>query len=548
MKIGPNEPCPCGSGKKYKKCCWNKEFVLKKVTRELDNLYASLKGYNNELLHKANSKNYEGANFTDAIDLAITSNALSLIKGILQNNHYSITNALNLRNLIECYALLEMDKKGDISDTQKLLFVEQYKLIEYESYAKGGTDKYKSMLDLNDLEARYLSGKEKFLEVVGSESKLKRIINSRLPFLCDEKLNYNILIEKYCPSLLTPYVYLSRMIHPTSYESFRNIDYYVKIFGKIVKTVTAKYKDRTPKANELTYFKEQAVVYGFGMPTDDNYGQKLYDIQKAQWQLLKKVADEFQSVYGEQSYVKNFLVEVSLVLYDINTDSQLGYTENVKLKFKVIAEMFACFHRVYFSLSNEEEDYFYKMLLGHDLMKVKEQAKQEVTDDEKEFTYKKYLQNYPSSKLTKEEFFKEFNKPLGFFVDGEGKTPTFGQLVDEYLDKQYKDDPMANNKIKIKDFYKVVYKESNNMSHGCGYLFFSNIGAWMDDINVLQFLDNSIMYFLLNAGAIFFAYAQESENNKKISELLQDAYIEMENLIKSKMKILTEIKRIPKFF
>lgn len=23
-KVGRNEPCPCGSGKKYKKCCWNK--------------------------------------------------------------------------------------------------------------------------------------------------------------------------------------------------------------------------------------------------------------------------------------------------------------------------------------------------------------------------------------------------------------------------------------------------------------------------------------------------------------------------------------------
>jgi hypothetical protein len=23
--IGRNEPCPCGSGKKYKKCCWNKD-------------------------------------------------------------------------------------------------------------------------------------------------------------------------------------------------------------------------------------------------------------------------------------------------------------------------------------------------------------------------------------------------------------------------------------------------------------------------------------------------------------------------------------------
>jgi hypothetical protein len=25
MKVGPNEPCPCGSEKKYKKCCWLKD-------------------------------------------------------------------------------------------------------------------------------------------------------------------------------------------------------------------------------------------------------------------------------------------------------------------------------------------------------------------------------------------------------------------------------------------------------------------------------------------------------------------------------------------
>ena len=25
-KLGRNEPCPCGSGKKYKHCCWNKSF------------------------------------------------------------------------------------------------------------------------------------------------------------------------------------------------------------------------------------------------------------------------------------------------------------------------------------------------------------------------------------------------------------------------------------------------------------------------------------------------------------------------------------------
>ena len=27
MKIGRNEPCPCGSGKKYKKCCLNKSVT-----------------------------------------------------------------------------------------------------------------------------------------------------------------------------------------------------------------------------------------------------------------------------------------------------------------------------------------------------------------------------------------------------------------------------------------------------------------------------------------------------------------------------------------
>jgi preprotein translocase subunit SecA len=25
-KVGPNDPCPCGSGKKYKQCCRNKDI------------------------------------------------------------------------------------------------------------------------------------------------------------------------------------------------------------------------------------------------------------------------------------------------------------------------------------------------------------------------------------------------------------------------------------------------------------------------------------------------------------------------------------------
>jgi uncharacterized protein len=31
-KKGRNDPCPCGSGKKYKSCCWGKEHIRKKMT------------------------------------------------------------------------------------------------------------------------------------------------------------------------------------------------------------------------------------------------------------------------------------------------------------------------------------------------------------------------------------------------------------------------------------------------------------------------------------------------------------------------------------
>lgn len=31
-KVGRNDPCPCGSGKKYKSCCWGKAHTKKKLT------------------------------------------------------------------------------------------------------------------------------------------------------------------------------------------------------------------------------------------------------------------------------------------------------------------------------------------------------------------------------------------------------------------------------------------------------------------------------------------------------------------------------------
>lgn len=37
IKVGRNEPCPCGSGKKFKRCCWGKinqpEFQIASATK-----------------------------------------------------------------------------------------------------------------------------------------------------------------------------------------------------------------------------------------------------------------------------------------------------------------------------------------------------------------------------------------------------------------------------------------------------------------------------------------------------------------------------------
>ncbi len=46
MKIGRNDPCPCGSGKKYKKCCLGKEGV------SVDLLWRRLGEAHDRLVHR----------------------------------------------------------------------------------------------------------------------------------------------------------------------------------------------------------------------------------------------------------------------------------------------------------------------------------------------------------------------------------------------------------------------------------------------------------------------------------------------------------------
>lgn len=182
MNPGRNELCPCGSGKKYKKCCLLKKRDADSFILGLNNLYALVKTINTQLITKSNKSDYSIADFTDAMDLAITSNALSLIKAVIQDNYYSITNLLNIRNIIEHHVLLLMDESGDISDTQKELFNEQYKLIEYKSYKDNKLILTGTVIDPEQMEENYLSAKSVFIKHGFSESNIKAFLRTRVPF------------------------------------------------------------------------------------------------------------------------------------------------------------------------------------------------------------------------------------------------------------------------------------------------------------------------------------------------------------------------------
>ena len=61
-KIGRNAPCPCGSGKKYKKCCLNKEKTTTSNEQVplVNELYGnSLFSYHNQYVHTKKVKNEE---------------------------------------------------------------------------------------------------------------------------------------------------------------------------------------------------------------------------------------------------------------------------------------------------------------------------------------------------------------------------------------------------------------------------------------------------------------------------------------------------------
>lgn len=552
MKIGRNAPCPCGSGKKYKNCCWKKENIdipneRFTISGKLGKVYPIIKDLNSDLLKKANIPDYEGANFLDAITLTITSNSLSLIKNIIMHNQYSITAVLNLRDIIECCALLIMYQKGGISQTQLSLFPEQYKLIEYYSYVKNNHLLYEGFADLDELTKSYNEAFAKFREAGLSAKDIKAIAKTRIPFLCNKKINYNKILEQYCPELLYGYGQISLLVHPSSYEIKPNTNTLDAIIA-IIEDYLIDITKNISAGKSASFRLEEKIIFSWNINTEDNYPLRLKNLTIRQCDELDKLSIELTSIFSGENYISHFLGVVSPVIKDIVSDTILGYSENVKLKFKVIAELFACFNKIYFEFfKSKMPEYTPFMAKQYDICKLFQSNEKEIPTEIKAEIIKTFHNEFSDSKITDEQLWENFLKPLGFLIDKNGHIPTYTNLVKEYFNILYNDAKACNPycdkpEILTRDFLSMVYKESNNMSHGCGYLFFANTGAWMDDIAVLQFTDAAIFHTLQRLYVVFACLSNEHEKNESVAQKLKKTLNSLNTIIYQKVEIYKKPK------
>ena len=479
---------------------------------------------------------------------AITSNALSLIKNIILDNQYSVTAALNIRDIIECITLVLMYKANGISEMQLSLFPEQYKLIEYYTYVKDGQLLYEGLANLDDLTKSFNEAFDKFRKAGFSDNEIKKIAKTRIPFLCDKNINFNKLLKQYFPGMLYGYGLLSRIIHPSSYELQIDKEAYDKIISSIANMLIDIAEKMPCNPSSLSYRQEEFTICTWNIYVDDNYPLHLKNLTIKQCDELSKLSNDLIGIFSGENYISHFLNIVVGTIKDIITDTIVGYTENVKLKFKVIAEMFACFDKTYFSyFKNLTAEYSSIMPRQYDLCRFYQSIEKEIPDETQKLVINTFRNEFPNSSLTDEKVWKNFLKPLGFLMDKNGHTPKYTDIVKEYFNKLYRNAKTIslycnNADILTRDYLLMLYKESNNMSHGCGYLFFANSGAWMDDIAVLQFTDIAILNTIQKLHVAFSALKDEYEKNNLVAQRLSKTLDILNEITPKKF----EIYKIPK--
>lgn len=471
-----------------------------------DGLFGVLRVKNTELLELSN-KTYN-VSFLDAIDFSITSNGLSIIKSYFYETVRSYSTILLMRNIIEDFALKEMYLKGDIPiESIELLkyngFIEDYK--QYKDF-KG--PEYKKFIDYSKMLEDYKGA----LSVYNKYGiKEKDIIKMDIPFILKKKTTYLELIDKYLPTFKQFYKLLSFYVHPHNYGTEGSDDNVDLVFANIVYQLLGYYKDDLVNAKAINSFSvEKNLLLSLMIDAPDNYSLHFLNYCIEENVLITDLRDLVEKALGENNYIKHLLDVLPGIVYDICTDSIHGQSENCKMKFKTIIELFSVYDWLYFS--EEYDEKHFKLLNYYSAIKENDAYDYPYEENYKE-AFEVFQKLYPNCN-DYDKFRITFGKTLGFTIDGNYNKMSLNDIINQYIEKNYRG-AKALDGMNMTVLFSVLYSEACSIGHGKAYSFFANTGAFMEDINVVLLTDYMIRNFFFKYNIYFKTFDVE----KKYGEL-----------------------------
>lgn len=500
-------------------------------------LYKKLKHINNKLLNKSNYINYE-ATLEDAFLFSITSSGLGIIKNVELGVAKSSTHILLLRNLIENLSVSKYSK--NLSIEKRNIFKYQYAILEYVNYEKVYDDCLKDVIPINGFKTNYLVAIEEFTKLGYTENDINKFIKSALPCACEPELTYLKIINITYPKLSNYYKYLSMYIHPYYYGLEIEEDIITMVTNYIIELL--KVLVRNVEASSIVSFNDERDIIFSNYKNDINYClelKKCSDEISKNLNYLAKIFDDTYRIENELNIVGEFLINYSGMLHEIQDDSQMGYSELVKMKFKTMIEYIACFEFIYF------QDYYQnhinlKLFEYHTLLKRNHNLGAKYDDNLLNKAYNFFCKSF-NVQMPYDKFINKFKQTTGYTINREGKILSLTDIVIRFVKLLY-----SGNDINLCTT-KMNYLESQMISHGNGYLYYANTGIFEDDSSSIQILEYSLIYVLKKMYHLFHIFKDESSKNKTLANAIRNR-IKKITVQVNKQNEIWKLVKVPKNF
>ena len=407
--------------------------------------------------------------FEEAYIFHLTSNLMSYTISKIENKGFNLYQCFNIRCIIESLVILKMNSKGCFSEGEKELLEASAYVKEYQIYNKFNAYD-KKIFDLDEMKYNNRFFSEKF-----KDNDIKFDKFQPIPWL-KENHNYEELINTHLGQLLKCYKSFSTIIHPSvfsiRYEFIKKVD--VNDFESFI----------------YSYIDDLYSKYHYKMKDEYSY-DNMYKLYISDGTIREPILSQFKKIKKEyiniNPKINNEIIELFDYFESMYYDYALGMTEIIKGNFK----------------STIEQRAFEKIVNKYDLLGIYNKFELSLVEELDVTELKKELLTYSKNIKFKNLFNYSYSK-----------------MVNDYIDKYIKTE--YNNSLMLKseeefgqnfttDYFKILYEEGELLSHGNGYLLYSNNGAFQETANVLIY----VLSLIINKIKI-----EEPNISKKLEELI----------------------------